>query len=232
MVLRDDLGSGLWRVDTGCSASRLFAWLEQWGRVPLPPYVKRAKGSDPRDPEDADRYQTLLAERPGAVAAPTAGLHFSEDLLARLDARGVRRARITLHVGPGTFRPVTTPDLRDHVMHSERYDVSPECVAEFERARASGRRVCAVGTTSVRALESASADGGLRPRSGTTALFIHPPWTFRSIDALFTNFHAPKSTLLMLTAAFGGRELILRAYEHAIERQYRLLSYGDAMLIL
>jgi S-adenosylmethionine:tRNA ribosyltransferase-isomerase len=231
IVLRESLGDGAWRVETGCSAAALLAWLERFGRVPLPPYIKRARGADARDPEDAARYQTVLAARPGAVAAPTAGLHFSEDLLARLATRGVRRACVTLHVGPGTFRPVTTADIRDHAMHSEWFEVSEDCASEIHRARSLGRRVVGVGTTVVRALESASKDGAVRPAAGATDLFIHPPGRIRSIDALFTNFHAPRSTLLMLTAAFSGRELILRAYEHAIAARYRLLSWGDAMLI-
>jgi S-adenosylmethionine:tRNA ribosyltransferase-isomerase len=232
IVLREDLGDGLWRVATGRGAAALLAWLERFGRVPLPPYVRRERGRDPRDAQDADRYQTVVAARPGAVAAPTAGLHFSDELLASLDSRGIRRTCVTLHVGPGTFRPVAATDVRDHAMHSERFEVSEACASEILRTRAAGRRVVAVGTTVVRALESA-ADGALvRPATGTTSLFIHAPRAVGTVDALFTNFHAPKSTLLMLTAAFAGRELVLRAYRHAIAARYRLLSYGDAMLIL
>jgi S-adenosylmethionine:tRNA ribosyltransferase-isomerase len=232
LVLREPLGEGSWKLETGMPAAGLLAWLGRFGRVPLPPYVKRSRGGDPRDVEDESRYQTLVAARPGAVAAPTAGLHFSEELLAALAARGTTRESVTLHVGPGTFRPVTAADVRDHVMHSERFEVPPACAAAVRDARARGRRAVAVGTTSVRALESASRGGSIEPASGSTNVFIHPPYAFKSVDALVTNFHAPKSTLLMLTAAFAGRELILRAYAHAIAAGYRMLSYGDAMVIL
>jgi S-adenosylmethionine:tRNA ribosyltransferase-isomerase len=232
LVLGEPIGDGAWRVETGLSAAALLAALDRAGSVPLPPYIKRERGADARDALDEARYQTVLAARPGAVAAPTAGLHFSPELLARIEARGVRRACVTLHVGPGTFRPVTAADLRDHAMHSERFEVTEECAALARSTRAAGGRVVAVGTTSVRALESAAAGGEVRAARGPTSLFLHPPRKLRAVDALVTNFHAPRSTLLMLVAAFAGRELILRAYAHAIAARYRLLSYGDAMLIL
>lgn len=226
------LGEGLWRIDTGLAACDLLSWLERFGRVPLPPYIRRAPGADARDAVDAERYQTLVASRPGAIAAPTAGLHFSRALLDRIDARGVRRTCVTLHVGPGTFRPVAAADIREHRMHSERFEVSGECAGLVRATRARGGRVVAIGTTAVRSLESASRSGEIAAASGATDLFIHPPYAFKSVDALVTNFHAPRSTLLMLTAAFAGRELVLRAYEHAISGKYRLLSYGDAMVIV
>jgi S-adenosylmethionine:tRNA ribosyltransferase-isomerase len=233
LVLGEPLGEGAWRLVTRRPAADLLGVLDRLGRVPLPPYIKRGRGADARDRLDEERYQTVLASRPGAVAAPTAGLHFSPELLARIEARGVRRACVTLHVGPGTFRPVTAADLRQHVMHSERFEVSEECAAATRRARAEGRRVVAVGTTSVRALESAVGAGGeVAAASGPTQLFLHPPCELRAVDALVTNFHAPRSTLLMLVAAFAGRELILKAYAYAIAARYRLLSYGDAMMIL
>jgi S-adenosylmethionine:tRNA ribosyltransferase-isomerase len=232
IVLREALGGGLWRIDTALAADAMLAWLERCGRVPLPPYVKRARGTDPMDAADLARYQTVYAARPGAVAAPTAGLHFTDAMLADLARRGVSRAHVTLHVGPGTFRPVVAADLRDHAMHAERFEVTEDCAAAVRRTRAAGRRVVAVGTTVVRALETAAAGGAIAAARGATSLFIHPPWTFRAVDALVTNFHAPRSTLLVLTAAFGGRGRVLSAYAHAIRSRYRLLSYGDAMLIL
>jgi S-adenosylmethionine:tRNA ribosyltransferase-isomerase len=230
--LREPLGEGSWSVDTGVPALVLHDWLDRNGRVPLPPYVRRDRGADPNDALDAERYQTILASRPGAVAAPTAGLHFSEALLKAVEARGIGRACVTLHVGPGTFRPVTSPDLRAHAMHSEMFEVSAECAAAVRLARERGRRVVAIGTTAVRALESSARNGEVASAAGRTSLFIHPPYVLRTIDALVTNFHAPRSTLLMLVAAFAGRELILRAYDHAVASRYRLLSYGDATVIL
>jgi S-adenosylmethionine:tRNA ribosyltransferase-isomerase len=232
LVLREPLGEGAWVLETRMPAAVFFEALERAGRVPLPPYIKRERGADARDRLDEERYQTVLASRPGAVAAPTAGLHFSRELLAKIEARGVRRASVTLHVGPGTFRPVTASDLREHVMHSEQFEVTEECAALVRRTRAEGRRVVAVGTTSVRALESAVSGGEVVAARRGTSLFIHPPLRVSAIDALVTNFHAPRSTLLMLVAAFAGRELILRAYAHAIAARYRLLSYGDAMVIV
>jgi S-adenosylmethionine:tRNA ribosyltransferase-isomerase len=201
-------------------------WLERLGHVPLPPYIKR-----PDRPEDRERYQTVFAERPGAIAAPTAGLHFTPELLARLGKRGVPVARVTLHVGIGTFKPVTADLVHEHVMDRERYEV-PEATAEAVReARRRGGRVVAVGTTVVRTLESAAReDGTVAPGAGRTGLFIYPGFRFRAVDALLTNFHLPRSTLLMLVAAFAGRERVLAVYREAIDHGYRFYSYGDAML--
>jgi len=200
--------------------------LEQHGRLPLPPYITHA-GSE----EDAARYQTVYAHRPGAVAAPTAGLHFDEPMLARLRDMGVELAWLTLHIGAGTFQPVRVSKLAEHRMHSERYDIPPATVQAITRARATGRAVIAVGTTSLRALESAAREGTLRPGTGETDLFITPGYSFRVVDRLITNFHLPKSTLLMLVAAFAGMEPMRAAYNHAIAQRYRFFSYGDAMLI-
>jgi len=208
------------------------ALLERHGRAPLPPYVRRRPGGDPRDAVDLDRYQTVYAERLGAVAAPTAGLHFTTELLERLAAGGVERACVTLHVGIGTFRPVTAERAEDHEMHSERYEVPQETVAAVEACRARGGRVVAVGTTSVRALEAASASGQLVASEGATSLFIRPGYRFRSVDGLLTNFHLPRSTLLMLVSAFGGRERVLGLYQQAVRAGYRFYSYGDALLLL
>jgi S-adenosylmethionine:tRNA ribosyltransferase-isomerase len=201
--------------------------LERLGHVPLPPYIRR-----PDEPADRERYQTIFARRPGAIAAPTAGLHFSAELLAALAAAGVERAAVTLHVGIGTFKPVTAPLVSDHRMDRERYEISAAAAAALERARAAGRRVVAVGTTVVRALEAAAAAGSgeVPAGAGSTALFIAPGFRFQVVDALLTNFHLPRSTLLMLVAAFAGRERVLAAYEEALRRGYRFFSYGDAML--
>ncbi|OZI65182.1 tRNA preQ1(34) S-adenosylmethionine ribosyltransferase-isomerase QueA [Bordetella genomosp. 1] len=209
--------------------------LDAHGATPLPPYITHAA-----DQEDDTRYQTVYAREPGAVAAPTAGLHFDEPMLARLAAQGVERAFVTLHVGAGTFQPVRVDNLSDHIMHSEWYTVPPETVAAIERARQAGGRVIAVGTTSVRALESAAAHSagqgtagpaGLGAASGDTRLFITPGYTYRVVDALLTNFHLPQSTLLMLVSALAGMEPIRRAYAHAVAQRYRFFSYGDAMFI-
>ena len=205
--------------------------LERHGHVPLPPYIARDDGAD-----DGRRYQTVFAAEPGAVAAPTAALHFDADLLEQIAARGVERCAITLHVGAGTFQPVRSVDLSGHVMHSERYSVGAEAVAAIERTRARGGRVVAVGTTSLRALESAAlataaAGGTLAPSQGETRLFITPGFAFRVVDLLLTNFHLPKSTLLMLVSAFAGHERVLELYRHAIGERYRFFSYGDAMLL-
>lgn len=201
--------------------------LERAGRLPLPPYIEHAP-----DTVDAERYQTVFARVPGAVAAPTAGLHFDDALLARLEAAGVRRATLTLHVGAGTFQPVRVDDVAQHRMHAERYEISAELCAAIAACRAQGGRVVAVGTTVTRALESAAAeDGSLHPASGETRIFITPGYRFRAIDLLLTNFHLPESTLLMLVCALGGYERMLAAYRHAVAQQYRFFSYGDAMLI-
>jgi S-adenosylmethionine:tRNA ribosyltransferase-isomerase len=205
----------------------LESWLLEAGRLPLPPYIRREPGRD-----DAERYQTVFAREVGAVAAPTAGLHFDEALLADLRARGVESGHVTLHVGAGTFQPVRADDVRQHAMHSEWINVGASLVAQIRRTREAGGRVIAVGTTVVRALESASVDGELHPHSGETSIFIFPGYRIRSVDALLTNFHLPESTLLMLVSAFVGRERILAAYAHAVRERYRFFSYGDAMLLL
>jgi S-adenosylmethionine:tRNA ribosyltransferase-isomerase len=202
------------------------AVLEYHGSVPLPPYITHTPG-----PEDIERYQTVYAERPGAVAAPTAGLHFDMPMLDALAGRGVKIARVTLHVGPGTFQPVRVDDIADHQMHSERYNVPQSTVDAIAVARKSGGKVIAVGTTALRALESASRSGTLKAVGGETDLFITPGYRFNAVDRLLTNFHLPKSTLLMLVSAFGGTDTLRRAYAHAIAKRYRFFSYGDAMLI-
>ncbi|MEJ2461516.1 MAG: tRNA preQ1(34) S-adenosylmethionine ribosyltransferase-isomerase QueA [Candidatus Thiodiazotropha sp.] len=196
------------------------------GHMPLPPYIQRDDSAF-----DQERYQTVYAVRPGAVAAPTAGLHFDQGMLDQLSAQGVGQVHLTLHVGAGTFQPVRCENLDDHVMHSEWVEVDEEVCSKVRETRAAGGRVIAVGTTSVRSLEAASASGELRPYRGETRLFIRPGYRFRSVDALITNFHLPKSTLLMLVAAFAGHERVMRAYRHAVERRYRFFSYGDAMFL-
>jgi S-adenosylmethionine:tRNA ribosyltransferase-isomerase len=210
-------------------APNLLTALDTLGEVPLPPYIERAR----ENPTDLDRYQTVYAQPAGSVAAPTAGLHFTPELLANIRARGVKVCFVTLHVGLGTFSPIKTERLSDHVMHYERFEIPDETADAVRDAKTSGRRVVAVGTTTVRVLE-----GGGSSKSGRTNIFIHPPFRFNIVDALVTNFHLPRSTLLMLAAAFAapgetrGRDLILRAYGEAIANRYRFFSYGDAMLLL
>jgi S-adenosylmethionine:tRNA ribosyltransferase-isomerase len=207
-------------------AGSFWDLMEAQGRVPLPPYVRRAD-----EPIDAERYQTVYAAHPGAVAAPTAGLHFDEDLLRRLREAGVVVTPITLHIGAGTFQPVRSADLEAHRMHSERAMLGPATCRRIIEARARGGRVIAVGTTTVRVLESASRGDGVAPFEGETSLFIYPGFEFRCVDALITNFHLPRSTLLALVSAFAGRENVLEAYRHAVAERYRFYSYGDAMFI-
>jgi S-adenosylmethionine:tRNA ribosyltransferase-isomerase len=222
VVARDDR---FWRLRFAGTGS-LVAWLEAHGDIPLPPYITRTPGQD-----DDARYQTVYAREPGAVAAPTAGLHFDEAMLAELGRIGVERAFVTLHVGAGTFSPVKSDDLTQHRMHSEWYRI-PEATAQSVRAaRARGGRVIAVGTTSLRALESAAGAEILQAGAGDTSLFVTPGYRFRVVDALLTNFHLPKSTLLMLVSAFAGYATIRAAYAHAIAEKYRFFSYGDAMLL-
>ncbi len=204
------------------------ATLTELGAMPLPPYIKRP---EPRS-EDHDRYQTVYARREGAVAAPTAGLHFTPDILQQLGSKGVRTATVTLHVGWGTFQPVVARRVEDHVMHEEYFEVSPEAAAVINKTRPSGGRIVAVGTTSVRTLESASEGGDVRPSLGWTRCFIYPGYPFRTVDAMLTNFHLPRSSLLLLVSAFAGREFVLSAYRAAIERRYRFYSYGDCMFIV
>ena len=205
----------------------VYELLEQNGHLPLPPYIERAAGAD-----DDTRYQTVYAKHQGAVAAPTAGLHFTDELLGSLKAKGVETAEVTLHVGAGTFQPVRVDKIEEHKMHSEWFDVPPETVAAIEAAHARGNKVWAVGTTSMRALESAARETGrLKAGQGDTDIFITPGYRFRVIDRLITNFHLPKSTLLMLVSAFSGMEHIRAVYRHAVEHEYRFFSYGDAMVL-
>ena len=204
----------------------VHALIERHGSVPLPLYISRAA-----EKSDGDRYQTVYAREPGAVAAPTAGLHFDQRMLDALRARGARIAHVTLHVGAGTFQPVRVQDTGEHEMHSERYEVPQATVDAIEAARGAGGRVVAVGTTTLRALETAAASGRLAAGKGETRLFVVPGYRFRAVDRLLTNFHLPKSTLLMLVSAFAGMDNVRRAYRHAIDRRYRFYSYGDAMLI-
>lgn len=200
--------------------------LEAAGHIPLPPYIARAD-----DAHDLQRYQTVYARRPGAVAAPTAGLHFDQPLLDRLRDKGVESAFVTLHVGAGTFQPVRVDDLQQHRMHAERVEVSAETCAAIERTRQRGGRVVAVGTTAVRSLEGAVSDGQLQPFQGETRLFITPGYQFQVVDCLITNFHLSESTLLMLVCAFGGYQPVMDAYQHAVRQSYRFFSYGDAMFL-
>ena len=204
----------------------LQAWLEKAGRMPLPPYIQRDPHAD-----DAERYQTVFAREAGAVAAPTAGLHFDQPLLDALRAKGVESGHVTLHVGAGTFQPMRVDDVREHRMHSEWINVGAPLVEQVRRTRAAGGRVVAVGTTVVRAMESATVDGELHPFAGETSIFIVPGYRITSADLLLTNFHLPESTLLMLVSAFAGRERVLAAYAHAVREHYRFFSYGDAMLL-
>ena len=207
-------------------AANVFEILQRIGEVPLPPYIEHIADSD-----DEQRYQTVYARHPGSVAAPTAGLHFDDAMLDVLRGKGVELAYVTLHVGAGTFRPVRDDDVSKHVMHSECYVVPPETVAAIANAKAHGGRVVAVGTTSMRTLEAASRDGTLTAETGETQIFITPGYEFRTVDRLITNFHLPKSTLMMLVSAFAGTENIQRAYAHAVAQRYRFFSYGDAMLL-
>lgn len=206
----------------------LLDWLQKIGHMPLPPYIDRADES-----LDQERYQTVYACNPGAVAAPTAGLHFDEALLAGLQERGIETAFVTLHVGAGTFQPVRAEDIQDHVMHSEWLQVDEVTAEKVRQTRQRGGRVIAVGTTSVRCLETAARETGeIAPFQGETDIFIYPGYQFNVIDGLVTNFHLPESTLIMLVSALAGRESVLQAYQHAVANEYRFFSYGDAMLIL
>jgi S-adenosylmethionine:tRNA ribosyltransferase-isomerase len=255
LELLERLAEGRWRVRVN-DPRPAAAILEEYGETPLPPYISRHSEGGSQS-ADRDRYQTVYARRPGAVAAPTAGLHLSEALLQRIKDRGVEIANVTLHVGLGTFKPIGAPRLADHIMHEERYDVSAATLAALGACRARGGRIVAVGTTTVRVLETIAWEGGIegsrdqgiegrkdeksRNRivenagcgiQGTTRIFIHPPHRFRLVDALLTNFHLPRSTLLALVMAFAGIELTQKAYGHAIGEKYRFYSYGDAMLII
>jgi S-adenosylmethionine:tRNA ribosyltransferase-isomerase len=202
------------------------AWLDANGHIPLPPYIKRGDESF-----DSERYQTVYAKVPGSSAAPTAGLHFTDELIAELKSRDIESAFVTLHVGLGTFLPVRAENIEDHVMHEESYSISTETAAAVNRAKQEGRKVIAVGTTSVRTLESAWKDGQLPAGEGATSIFIYPGYQFSVADSLFTNFHTPESTLLMLVSAFAGKDFIMESYKDAVNTGYRFFSYGDAMLI-
>ena len=223
VLARDD--AGFWHLRFHLPEP-LENWLLHAGRLPLPPYIQREPGAD-----DAERYQTVFAKEVGAVAAPTAGLHFDDALLDALRARGIEFGHVTLHVGAGTFQPMRVDDIHEHRMHSEWINVGAELVQQVRKTRASGGRVVAIGTTVLRALESALVDGELQPFAGDTSIFIFPGYRIRSVDALLTNFHLPESTLLMLVSAFAGKERIVAAYEHAVRERYRFFSYGDAMLL-
>jgi len=228
------LGNGVTATVTGRSdelfaldfSTDLLSLLDERGEVPLPPYLEREA-----DASDLERYQTVYARDPGAVAAPTAGLHFDEAMLEETRLAGVRHAHVTLHVGAGTFQNLRAEHIEENRLHAERVEVTQACVDAVNETHASGGRVIAVGTTSVRSLECASATGELRPYSGETELFIRPGYRFRTVDAMITNFHLPQSSLLMLVAAFAGRERILGAYAHAVGEKYRFFSYGDAMFL-
>ncbi len=216
-----------WIVHTD-SEETPFELLEQVGRTPLPPYIRGGEML----PEDESRYQTAYAQHPGSVAAPTAGLHFTDALLQQLTAANIQRQQVTLHVGTGTFRPIASDSLSEHAMHSEWAQLSSATAATLTTVRNAGNRVVAIGTTSMRVLETAARSGTLREFEGPTDLFIYPPYTFHAVDALLTNFHLPRTTLLVLVRTFGGDALIRHAYELAVNEEYRFYSYGDAMLIL
>ena len=236
LVERRDGGAWLVQVEDRRSAETILAEI---GWTPLPPYIRRDATGRPGDAVDRERYQTVYAAQAGAVAAPTAGLHFTERLLYQLRSRGVEIAFVTLHVGPGTFKPITAERIAGHVMHSERFELPAATAAAIHAAKDRGRRVIAVGTTTVRVLETI-AQGAIGDRgsavalaacSGETSIFIYPPYKFRLVDALLTNFHLPRSTLLALLMAFAGADLVRRAYAHAVAERYRFYSYGDAMLV-
>jgi S-adenosylmethionine:tRNA ribosyltransferase-isomerase len=220
-------GEGQWTARPDSKASHIEL-LERFGTMPLPPYLNKPLATE----QDRVRYQTTFADRPGSVAAPTAGLHFTPALFEQCSQRGVQIEKVTLHVGIGTFRPIQVEHLDDHVMHSEWCELSANTSARLNGVKNSGGRIVAVGTTSVRTLESASSSGTIKPFSGHTDLFIRPPYEFRAVNSLVTNFHLPQSSLLVLVSAFAGRELVREAYQTAIRERYRFYSYGDAMLIL
>ena len=232
LVLSEKQERGLWSCEV--IEGDINALLERSGRMPLPPYIRRGKTTDELDSEDRDRYQTIFAGPPGAVAAPTAGLHFTDDIMARLDALNVKRTFVTLHVGLGTFQPIECERFTDHTMHEEWYEVTEETAQAHRECRESGGRVIAVGTTSVRSLQAAwnPSTNAVVSQVGKTRLFLHPPQEIPAIDALLTNFHLPQSSLLLLVSCMTGREALLRGYEEAVREQYRFFSYGDAMLIM
>jgi len=230
-IMIEHTGRGTWLIELAIPAGvGLAAVLERAGRVPLPPYIKRTDGALP---EDASRYQTIYADRPGAVAAPTAGLHFTDEVIGELERKGVERAAVTLHVGYGTFAPVAAEDIRDHRIHREYVEISQETADTVNRVRASGGTIWAVGTTTVRSLEfSAAAGGRVRPLKDWCDLYITPGFSFRVIDNVITNVHLPQSSLLFLVSALCGRQVLLDCYRTAVEQDYRFFSYGDAMAII
>lgn len=205
--------------------------LAKIGRMPLPPYIKRDKQQDERDAFDRERYQTVYAKSAGSIAAPTAGLHFTDDLLRQLDEKGIERTFVTLHVGLGTFKPVSADNLQDHAMHTESYSIDAAAAEKLNRAKADGRRIIAVGTTSARVLESQPEDQPFEPKTGSTSIFIYPPYDWKHVAALVTNFHLPRSTLIALVAAMVGIDRQREIYRIAIEQGYRFFSYGDAMFV-
>lgn len=225
-VVKSRFGSENWLIEfAGCEPFEV--WLDREGHIPLPPYLQREDSA-----ADRERYQTVVARNSGAVAAPTAGLHFTPQLLDELESRGIRTAFLTLHTGLGTFSPVRVERVEEHQIHCEQYSIPPETVAEIKRTKANGGRVIAVGTTTARTLEySANQAGGLADGNGDADIFIYPGYSFKVVDALITNFHLPESTLLMLVSAFAGREFVLDAYQKAVTRGFRFYSYGDAMFI-
>ncbi len=225
VIARGEFGERHLRFD---SVDGFFSTLERIGHVPLPPYIDRSD-----TPLDREQYQTVYAKLPGSVAAPTAGLHFTPEVLDRICARGIEIAEITLHVGLGTFQPIRVEIVEEHRIHYERYSISPEAAEKIQSARDAGRRIVAIGTTTVRTLEHAARQsaGGIAPQSGEADIFIYPGFDFRVVGALLTNFHLPKSTLIMLVSAFAGRNLTLAAYEHAVAERYRFYSYGDCMFV-
>lgn len=225
----EDGENGYAKVALESSSFSTLEILERYGSTPLPPYIKRSE-NDQRSELDRNRYQTVYARSPGAVAAPTAGLHFTPEIFARLKAKGVESANITLHVGPGTFKPVSTEHVEEHSMDSERYEISSAAARTIQSCDG---KVVALGSTSVRTLETVAHENGeIVACSGRSGLFIYPPFQFKAVDAILTNFHLPRSTLLMMISAFGGRDLIMRAYREAVKQEYRFYSYGDCMLIL
>ena len=231
LTLVESRGQGHWVIQSD-ETGPAHEVLERVGQTPLPPYIKRSQG-DPQDTHDRQRYQTVYAAEPGAVAAPTAGLHFTRELLDAAQQVGLNLARVTLHVGLGTFKPITVDSLDRHEIHQETYWLDDQTADLLNRTRAEGGRIVCVGTTSVRVIETCAASTGLlEPAHGQTRLFIYPPYRFRAVDAMITNFHLPGSTLLALVFAFASREQILDAYQQAIDQRYRFYSYGDAMLIL
>ncbi len=232
VTLLERLEAGMWRCSFD-SSRPLGELLDEFGHTPVPPYVHR-EGTAEEEKEDRERYQTIYARETGSVAAPTAGLHFTPEIFAALEAKGVRRAAVTLHVGPGTFRPVKTTEIEDHHMDAEHYHVSEETAQAIRDCRARGGRVVCVGSTSVRTLETvAAANGGeIKAADGWSSIFIYPPYKFAYTDAMLTNFHLPQSTLLMMISALAGRERVLSAYAMAVRAKYKFFSYGDCMLIL